>query len=134
MRGKIERDQPAGSRFGPLGFPIGHPFATDEGGNERERAALVAEVARLKQNYQQFQLLAILDEPSIARFLSSLAEDIEQPGATDRERIQDVLKTLVERISLDPDTLRCDIKYQIDLSTERDKLASPRGFEPLLPP
>ena len=39
MRGNTEQVQPAGSRFGPLGFPIGHPFATDEGGNERERAA-----------------------------------------------------------------------------------------------
>ncbi len=48
---------------------------------ERERAALVAEIARLEQEYQRFQSLAILDESSIARFLSSLADDIEQAGA-----------------------------------------------------
>jgi len=94
---------------------------------EREHAALVAEVARLEQDYQRFQSLAILDESSISHFLSSLADDIEQAGAVDRERIKDVLQALVERISLNPDTLHCEIEYQIDISTERDKVASPRG-------
>ncbi|CDH43630.1 hypothetical protein BN874_1260038 [Candidatus Contendobacter odensis Run_B_J11] len=63
-----------------------------------------------------------------------MADGIEQAGAKDREQIKDVLQALVERVSLDPETLHCEIEQKIDLSTVRDNLASPRGFEPLLPP
>ena len=75
-----------------------------------------------------------MDESSIARFLASLADDIEQAGADDRERIKDVLLALVSRITLDPDTHRCEVEYLIDVTENSNNLASPRGFEPLLPP
>ena len=39
----------------------------------------------------------------------------------------------VERITLDPTNHECQINYRIGRDL-RNKMASPRGFEPLLPP
>ena len=41
--------------------------------------------------------------------------------------IEDTLPSLVERIILNPQTTSCEVVYSV-------KMASPRGFEPLLPP
>ncbi len=41
---------------------------------------------------------------------------------------------LVSRNTLDPETNRCEVEYQIDVTENSNKMASPRGFEPLLPP
>jgi hypothetical protein len=49
------------------------------------------------------------------------------------EPLKGLLHTAVERIDLDPTSLECRIHYRIGWEG-RHKVASPRGFEPLLPP
>ena len=53
--------------------------------------------------------------------------------AYDRERLKDFLLAVLDRIELEPRTLNCEICYRIPFS-QGNKLASPRGFEPRLPP
>jgi site-specific DNA recombinase len=97
---------------------------------EKERTAITAEIARQEQAQAQQQTLALMDETAIRQFLSGLAETLEQ---TDREAMKDALAALIEVITLDPDTQHAEIQYKIDIE-DRNSLASPRGFEPLLPP
>jgi hypothetical protein len=48
------------------------------------------------------------------------------------EELRRVLTSLVERIELDPKTRDFTIKYRLPVTGV--KVASPRGFEPRLPP
>ena len=50
---------------------------------------------------------------------------------TTRREQKALLNTVVSRITLDPDTHECQIHYQLPMWLN---VASPRGFEPLLPP
>jgi hypothetical protein len=47
--------------------------------------------------------------------------------------MKDTLIHMVEKIVLDPESLDCKIYYRIPVE-DRNKVASPRGFEPLSPP
>ena len=49
-----------------------------------------------------------------------------------REALKDFLYNLIGQITLDPATHECQIDYRIAVDL-RNKVASPRGFEPLLP-
>jgi hypothetical protein len=49
-----------------------------------------------------------------------------------REEMRKVLTTLVERIELEPSSREFSIRYRIPVTGV--KMASPRGFEPRLPP
>ncbi len=49
-----------------------------------------------------------------------------------RGSIKDFPGILTEKILLDPDSLECRIHYRIGIKN-RNKMASPRGVEPLLP-
>ncbi len=40
----------------------------------------------------------------------------------------------ISRITFNPEINRCEVEYQVDVTENSNKLASPRGFEPLLPP
>ena len=64
------------------------------------------------------------------QLLKGIAEDFNH---RDRESLKEWLRSIVERIVLDPERLTCRIYYGIPVQG-RDRLASPRGFEPLLPP
>ncbi len=59
----------------------------------------------------------------------SLAEEFSQSG-----HIKNLMPKMVERIELDPLTLETVIHYAVRVADERPLVASPRGFEPLLPP
>ncbi len=50
----------------------------------------------------------------------------------DRENLKDFLSTLIEQVTLDPVSHECQVNYRIGMDL-RNKVASPRGFEPLLP-
>lgn len=50
-----------------------------------------------------------------------------------RAELKDFLGKLIETVILVPTDMTCSIRYKINLS-RGDNLASPRGFEPLLPP
>jgi DNA invertase Pin-like site-specific DNA recombinase len=50
------------------------------------------------------------------------------------EELRTVLTSVLDRVELDPDTREITIKYRLPVSAAGVKLASPRGFEPRLPP
>jgi hypothetical protein len=50
-----------------------------------------------------------------------------------REAFKDFLSNVIGQVMLDPATLECQINYRIGINLG-DKMASPRGVEPLLPP
>jgi len=105
----------------------------------REQRAAWAERKALKE-----RLLAI-NEKDLRRVLAANAlklrgEDeltLDMVGYSEklrmgRSELRRVLTTMVERVQLDPKTRRFTIRYRLPATGV--KLASPRGFEPRLPP
>ena len=99
-------------------------------GLERERKRLTSAIARFEEEDQQALAAAALTEANVARMLATLADELQ---ACDREALKDFLTTVLERVELDPNTMTCQLYYRIS-APSRNKLASPRGFEPRLPP
>ncbi len=97
---------------------------------EGKRKRLAQEIAELQQQVQESKSAADLSEADVANALSMLADQVRR---VDREKLKDLICRLCERILLDPDTLDCEIHYRIRID-DRISMASPRGFEPLLPP
>jgi site-specific DNA recombinase len=97
---------------------------------ERRRNLLAEEVTRLEKEYMAASLLDCITETHVQKFLVGIAENMDE---MDREAMKDFITTLVERITLDPASHECQINYRIGLDL-RNKMASPRGFEPLSPP
>ena len=62
--------------------------------------------------------------------LRRLADEME---LYERHELKDFLSTILERIELDPDQATLQVCYRIPLRGG-NSVASPRGFEPLLPP
>jgi hypothetical protein len=56
----------------------------------------------------------------------------DEGKALDSDQLRRVLTALVERIELDPKTRDFTIRYRLPVTGV--KVASPRGFEPRLPP
>lgn len=65
--------------------------------------------------------------PSAAR---RLAENL---AALPKPELKAFIASIAARVTLDPGESTYSIQYRIPLGTE-DLVASPRGFEPLLPP
>ena len=79
-------------------------------------------------------MLKTLTEEQIAAALSTLAADLDE---TPRTQWKNLLHILIGKIVLDPKTLHCQIHYRVNTHQMQDDTlnsASPRGFEPLLPP
>ncbi len=101
---------------------------------EVRRTELQAEIAQLERDYVQQAMLRTLTEERVADVLEALANDLDE---TPKERWKNLLHTLIGRITLDPETLQCQVYYRLTSAHANDdtsNMASPRGFEPLLPP
>mgnify|MGYP006286655427 CR=1 FL=1 len=97
---------------------------------ERDRAVLLQEVQRLEDENAPAMALARVTEADLRRALQTAAAYV---AALDRERLKDLLQQLIERIELDPATWERVVRYRVGLA-ERNRLASPTGFEPVSPP
>ena len=86
---------------------------------EVERQLLTKDIEELDKEAAARNALANITDDQVATVLKEAAD----PKA--------LLKTVVGRITLDPGTLACQIHYQLPRWLS---MASPRGFEPLLPP
>ena len=95
---------------------------------ERERGTLLAELAAADVEERTAEALRTLSAADVRRILEGLAGHLE---GLDREGMKDFLGGLVEQIELTDDAAECRIHYRISTG---DKLATPRGFEPRLPP
>lgn len=96
---------------------------------EAERAALEVNLQQREDERAEAQILQQLTAPQVSKILDGLAW---LPG-DDRMAIRESLGQLLDRIELDPETGECQLHYRIS-PVIRANLASPRGFEPLLPP
>ena len=67
-----------------------------------------------------------MTEIEVRRLLVGLCDDLE---GQNRDGLKIMLAGLIDKIVLDPATRNCEIHYKISV----DSVASPRGFEPLLP-
>jgi site-specific DNA recombinase len=97
---------------------------------ERSRNALLSEINRQETEYTAASMLNNISEAKIEKFLRGIAENME---SLSREAMKDFLANVIGRVILDPATHECQIDYRIGIDLG-DKMASPRGFEPLLPP
>ena len=75
------------------------------------------------------RLMAAVTEADVIRILDRLAADMP----TDREALKDFVASMVKQIALDPSNFTCRIHYEIP-APAGEFVASPRGFEPRLPP
>ena len=101
---------------------------------ESRRSGIQAEIERLEKEQTQYAMMKTLTTERVKKILESLATDLDE---TPRSNWKNLLHALVGKIVLDPATLHCQIHYRITApqsSTETLKMASPRGFEPLLSP
>ena len=97
---------------------------------EQQRKTLLEEIARLEKENGFNAQLAHITEPSVRQVLNGVVAEMR---SMDREALKDMLGSLAEKVVLDPVGLSCRIHYRIGIEG-RNKLASPRGFEPRLPP
>ena len=63
-------------------------------------------------------------------YLLSVSEERRLDGG----EVRRMLHTLVDRVELDPRTRELTLRYRLPVRPTGVKLASPRGFEPRLPP
>jgi site-specific DNA recombinase len=96
---------------------------------ERARNTLLSEIGRLETEYTAASIFDNISEDKIKQFLGGIAEDME---SLNRESLKDFLSNIIGRVTLDPASHECQIDYRIGIDLG-DKVASPRGFEPLLP-
>ena len=96
---------------------------------ERTRNTLLSEIRRLEKEYTAASMLNDISAPKIERFLSGIVENID---TLSREALKDFLSNVIGQVTLDPASHECQIKYRIGIDPG-DKMASPRGVEPLLP-
>ncbi len=92
---------------------------------ERRRQTLITRLDHLERERVAETALAGITSESVRKIL---AEILDGQSGTNRRQ---VLDSLVERITLDPNTLEARVEYRVEY---RQKLASPRGFEPRSPP
>ena len=78
---------------------------------------------RIEKESSSRAMFALMTEERVATIMASLADDIKQAGADNRERIKNVLLALVSRITLDPETNRCEVESQIDVTENNNNLA-----------
>ncbi len=96
---------------------------------ERVRNALLSEIRHLETEYTAASMFDDVSESKIEQFLRGIAENME---SLSREALKDFLSNVIGQVTLDPATLECQINYRIGINLG-DKVASPRGVEPLLP-
>ena len=96
---------------------------------ERARNALLSEIRHLETEYTAASMLDDVSESKIEQFLRGIAENME---SLSQEALKDFLSNVIGQVTLDPATLECQINYRIGINLG-DKVASPRGVEPLLP-
>ena len=97
---------------------------------ETQRKTLEDQIARLELEYSMRSALANITETQVSGILKNFTENFR---SIPKERWKESIRPLVEHIVLDPETLDCCIHYRIAVD-DRPSMASPRGFEPLLPP
>jgi hypothetical protein len=97
---------------------------------ERDRIRIEGEIAVLQREAKAAREAKALTEESVAERLNSLAEGAKR---YDRDELKHFLSTLLSGVALGVGSAELQIHYKIELRRGL-KMASPTGFEPVLPP
>lgn len=97
---------------------------------EARRRGLAEEINRIEREHALQSALRGVTREQIAERVQELAEEVAD---ADQSRLKGILQAAIERIVLDPQSLECRVHYRIPLERTLS-MASPRGFEPMLPP
>ena len=97
---------------------------------ENQRKQLSNQIQDIEREASAQQALSNVTEKDIRKLLGGISMQINDSS---RDRLKNLISTLVEKITLDPATLECQIHYKVAVDCSLS-MASPRGFEPLLPP
>ena len=97
---------------------------------EKTRESTANEITRLEPEYASHHSLKNLTEEQMHFIIDGLAEDLQ---GKEKSKLKELIASLVDKIILDPLTVECCIHYPIVVDDSL-VMASPRGFEPLLPP
>ena len=90
---------------------------------EEKRTGILTRIEKIERDRATDMAMANVNEAQVRRILASLFAEAEgQENA-----LKAILGGMIERVTLDPATLLCQIAYRVEY---RAKLASPRGFEP----
>ena len=99
---------------------------------EKEREQIRASIIEEETQLAHSRAAGEITERHIVRMLDDLSANLAELPL---EEQRDVLRGFIEHVEIDPATLRGRICYQFTaLESGGDKMASPRGFEPRLPP
>ena len=91
----------------------------------------IIETTRRKQKALTEEIQSLDKESAVRNALANITDEQVATILKDAVEPKALLNTVVSRITLDPDTHECQIHYQLPMWLN---VASPRGFEPLLPP
>ena len=82
---------------------------------EGERAGFEDRLNRLDEDARQAKALAAVKESDVRRMLDALAEDM---ASLDREHLKDFLRSMIERLTLDPSPapVKPSTGYKVELS------------------
>jgi hypothetical protein len=97
---------------------------------ETERQGVEDAIAAGQRRIEQAKAVRLITPEHVRRLLDDMAENL---GALPKPEPKAFVAGIVARVTLDPGESTCCIQYRIPLVTG-DLVASPRGFEPLLPP
>ena len=95
---------------------------------ERQREVLQAELDVIEADQRSAAVLRAISEGEIRKLLAELADHLDH---VDRSALKELIAGIMDRIELDPTSMECRIHYRIQAG---EFVASPRGFEPRLPP
>ena len=109
---------------------IERPLLAQVGMWEQEREKIRAGIIDLETRLVHARAVSGITEKDVIQILDNLANDMV---SLVRNELKDFLSGIIGKVAMDPETLNCQIHYTIPASTG-ELMASPRGFEPRLPP
>ncbi len=104
------------------------PFIEKINELERQRGKLAGELEELEVEQRTADVLRAIGEKDVKALLASLADHLQD---VDREALKELIGGMLDRIELCPTSLSARLHYRFATG---ELVASPRGFEPRLPP
>jgi hypothetical protein len=97
---------------------------------ERQRREVEQRIVAWDKEDEAAHALAKVTDAQVRTLLSHMADEMR---LYERSALKDFLVSILDRVELDPEQATLQVCYRIPLRGG-NSLASPRGFEPLLPP
>ena len=97
---------------------------------EDQRSEIERRILAWEKDDESSQALADITDAQVKTMLGRMADEMQ---LYERSELKDFLATILDRVELDPEESTVQVCYRIPLRGG-NSVASPRGFEPRLPP